>query len=67
MGSESNSNRKELVEALRSRAKGSRRSANFALLAVFVMIFSGLSLFYFAGDIVIREAESAKPLLLPER
>ncbi|CAK8718899.1 hypothetical protein GKODMF_10475 [Candidatus Electrothrix gigas] len=52
-----------LAKALRKRADAARRTANIALVLVFVIIFSGIGLFYFAGDIVIQQSASVKGVL----
>ncbi len=49
--------RVQMIKALRERASLARRNANIALFAVFILIFSGISLFYFAGDIVKQQSE----------
>lgn len=55
--------RVQIVQALRKRAAHARRNATIALCAVFILIFSGISLFYFAGDIVIEEATPIRSYL----
>jgi hypothetical protein len=61
---ESSSKQSEIVLLLRMRAKSARRNANIALLFIFLFIFSGISLFYFAGDIVISQSEPVQQLYL---
>ena len=45
-----------LAKVLRKRAIAAKRTANIALTLVFVIIFSGIGLFYFAGSIVIEQS-----------
>ena len=54
----------EIVLLLRRRAKSARRSANLALLSIFILIFGGISMFYFAGDIVIEQSRPVEQLYL---
>ena len=49
----------KIAQSLRQRAKIARRNANIALLSIFIILFSGISIFYYAGDIVIKQS---KPL-----
>ena len=45
-----------IVQALRKRAKVAHRNANIALISIFIILFSGILLFYFAGDIVLEQS-----------
>jgi ABC-type Na+ efflux pump permease subunit len=55
--------KKDLVNKLRKRAAKARRNANIALLSIFILIFSAISLFYFAGNIVVSESKPIQTYL----
>ena len=46
----------KVIKSLRQRAKIARRNANIALISIFIILFSGIALFYYAGDIVIEQS-----------
>ena len=54
---ETNNTREKIVNSLRQRANDSRRKANFSLLLIFFIVLSAISIFYFAGDIVLDQSE----------
>ena len=54
---ETNNTREKTVNSLRQRANDSRRKANFSLLLIFFIVLSAISIFYFAGDIVLDQSE----------
>ena len=61
---ETNSKKNEIVSLLRKRAKSARRNANIALLFIFFFILTGISIFYFAGDIVIQQSKPVEKFYL---